>query len=1052
MVLFITTSNGFAGPKKRGNDTEETTTFSSPHYRVYLLQDDLESFSSALKDNEYEEVSCLINKGYRWYRLDKTETTPGFWPLVSEGTGRDLTAENTFNKGEHWIYYMPTPRAKFAVCFGQGDFLKTRVESRLIDDRYGITDFGRKVVINLVREPKTISEERDTKAGKPFISSLPRLQGCDYLGFSKKMNLQELPIFCERLRSYYYSNNREIYDYFNKIRAGVDGAEKVDNSVALTLSTKAKDEEDSEIELDGQRYVKFYDEWYSLGDLYAQTIQETAELIDESEESKLPSFNEESYRDSSIINTSRLEVEDCEEDEASSKKTVIPFEGLYNEAVSRKLKFLLMDKRCVDGIEICDLYDSKAKRLIHVKIGTEGHKLNHLFGQGNSSTEMLGNPEFRRKAILELIKKRFLETCRSQLQIRWDAQQEGLLKRIKEWKIVNQDKIKGTQKSKRPDSSSLAASIEELQKQLDENLTQSSKISIKEKLAALKKETRSSKIKEQLVVLEKDIDTVKPSIEKINAVLKEILEFLRPKPSKTKSIREKAKEPDLSKIGDPLYDIHKQLTQCKKESVFKADAELAEIIEALNSFRFDLIANTMNDIQKGILELDTEPEERTILRELKWMPLCNAWRDGIERKREIKSRILKESIGINAYFRDVFTRDLEEEFDLLASAFIPTPDFKSDEHTVTYAIVAPRDTKPIAERITLGPRLNLLLYANSMKTRGFKVNVVFVDDETPAHLKSTSSFSIEAVTEGAASALPLKSQKKAKAKPSTNKKARMMEPEDSELNIETLFVNAKELAKPEDLDLGKSQKFSVKSDIDPLKGIYGEYISCSTAGTGDCFFHAVFTQNGEYLTTMKTRAEEMRATLCNTVLDENYFTGCRNILYEEYLEFSSTPKEVRIPEPMRKMFRENHDHIAARNYVQSILLPGQELPSILASEYRHSTNSIKTEITVDCVRSYMERFRTNTGYDSYIPARQDMVCPVDALAHQNNVRINVFTFNKESLSLQVLKTAGELGASGNNPVHNILLADIHYVALFNPAESNRRKESVKQIMKNAGVI
>ena len=158
LVLFITTSNGFAGPKKRGNDTEETTTFSSPHYRVYLLQDDLESFSSALKDNEYEEVSCLINKVYRWYRLDKTETTPGFWPLVSEGTGRDLTAENTFNKGEHWIYYMPTPRAKFAVCFGQGDFLKTRGESRLIDDRYGITDFGRKVVIKFL--PRRISSLR----------------------------------------------------------------------------------------------------------------------------------------------------------------------------------------------------------------------------------------------------------------------------------------------------------------------------------------------------------------------------------------------------------------------------------------------------------------------------------------------------------------------------------------------------------------------------------------------------------------------------------------------------------------------------------------------------------------------------------------------------------------------------------------------------------------------------------------------------------------------------------------------------------------------------
>jgi len=274
--------------------------------------------------------------------------------------------------------------------------------------------------------------------------------------------------------------------------------------------------------------------------------------------------------------------------------------------------------------------------------------------------------------------------------------------------------------------------------------------------------------------------------------------------------------------------------------------------------------------------------------------------------------------------------------------------------------------------------------------------------------------------------------------------------EDNKLDIADLFKGAKKLGKSAAVNLNKSEKFIFNGAVNPTIGIYGEYISCPTEGDGDCFIHATFTQDGENLAAVTARAKAMRTALCDVNPADGYLAGCRSLAYEEYLRRSTTSSATTIPEPMGSMFRENHKHASVCNYVQNLLQPGEQLPVGLALPHLHADTAIRGAILVPTVKDYMKRFRYNSGGDSYIPVRPAMVCPAEFIALQNNVRINIFTFNGQSGALDLLKSVGVPGAGGNNPIYNILIGGIHYVALINPAESDARKNAVIQIMKNTG--
>lgn len=273
--------------------------------------------------------------------------------------------------------------------------------------------------------------------------------------------------------------------------------------------------------------------------------------------------------------------------------------------------------------------------------------------------------------------------------------------------------------------------------------------------------------------------------------------------------------------------------------------------------------------------------------------------------------------------------------------------------------------------------------------------------------------------------------------------------EDDQLDVTDLFKSMKKLGKSAKVKLSKSEKFSFNGVVNPALGIYGEYISCPTVGDGNCFFHATFTQDGEDRDIVTDSATVMRTALCDVVPADGYLAGCRSIAYEEYLRRSTTSSVSTIPEPMRTMFRENHIHAEARNYVQSLLQAGEHLPAGLALPHRHTDAAIRAAIPAGTAKDYMQRFRYNAGADAYIPVRPGMICPAEFLALQNNVRVNIFTFNSGAGVLNLLKSVGVPGAGGNNPISNILIDGIHYVALINPAEPQARKNAVIQIMKNA---
>lgn len=89
-------------------------------------------------------------------------------------------------------------------------------------------------------------------------------------------------------------------------------------------------------------------------------------------------------------------------------------------------KFLLMDQRDIKpagekttSVEMCDLIELEAKKLIHVKVGNKSSDLSHLFSQGFGSAEILRNDvcyieklkyKFVRCELIEYIKNHFSTT------------------------------------------------------------------------------------------------------------------------------------------------------------------------------------------------------------------------------------------------------------------------------------------------------------------------------------------------------------------------------------------------------------------------------------------------------------------------------------------------------------------------------------------------------------------------------------------------------------------------------------------------------------------
>lgn len=251
-----------------------------------------------------------------------------------------------------------------------------------------------------------------------------------------------------------------------------------------------------------------------------------------------------------------------------------------------------------------------------------------------------------------------------------------------------------------------------------------------------------------------------------------------------------------------------------------------------------------------------------------------------------------------------------------------------------------------------------------------------------------------------------------------------------------------------------SQKIVSNEIPNDAQGLFAEYLTCPTIGDGDCFFHAAVTEPGEAPEVVSARASTLREQFYNLIqTDDVYARRFAPLLYEHYSGLRGTPGSENIPSSIRTLFQEDDEYVAARRTL--IELGVNPLPAQISSEQRHSVEHITNQISLDNIRTYMERFRVVGGPRTYIPFRKGTFCPAEALSLLGGKRVNIFTYNKNTHQLDIYKEATAPATIpnvdiSNFPIINILHAGDHYIRLLNPAESGLHKSQSQQIMRNSG--
>jgi len=377
--------------------------------KVYLLHSHV-NIDDALKDKVFKEIrkyDCKVNRGCIWYTKPETRKLPEFWNFVKQGTGVDLK-ENTF---ENWLYYVESNGNKFGIVFGKGEFFKR--ENHRIDEKYGVSNFGYEIVKNIVEDPdEVLTEKKGTLEGKPYNGFCPSIKGSDFCSLTLKHSIEEIPSICHRLWQY---SQRGDYQLLETIKEKADecGKEVIDVTDDVfefieqnhQKEEESGEEEDKEIEYaDGKVAVKIFGKYFAYEGLkeYSERTKEDVKKLIQEDIIKLPDFKAGDL----------LGSEESEESHSKSEEKSVDWEYLYNISASKIQELMLLDRRCVENIEVCDLLDSTNKKLVHVKIGTKSSALNHLFGQGMASAELLKKQEYRKKIPLDVIRQKVCQSCK----------------------------------------------------------------------------------------------------------------------------------------------------------------------------------------------------------------------------------------------------------------------------------------------------------------------------------------------------------------------------------------------------------------------------------------------------------------------------------------------------------------------------------------------------------------------------------------------------------------------------------------------------------------
>lgn len=254
------------------------------------------------------------------------------------------------------------------------------------------------------------------------------------------------------------------------------------------------------------------------------------------------------------------------------------------------------------------------------------------------------------------------------------------------------------------------------------------------------------------------------------------------------------------------------------------------------------------------------------------------------------------------------------------------------------------------------------------------------------------------------------------------------------------FKNPFEALEPLSTDLNvtlvqKIQRIRSNQDI-------VEYLTCPTAGDGDCFFHAAFTEPGDSLQAVQDKAAILRRQLCDAVQQGQYVDTLRPLVYEYYIELlTNDEKHPKVPETFQQRIQDKNRYTSMYNDMQYFHIPADHIPG---PEEKFPVHEIQALIEQDHIKAYMEKLRNVGDYESYIPFRPEVLCPLDILARIGQKQINLFTFNETEKKLQFHKRAGTDG-----PAINILHTGNHFIRLCQISEEEEISlRQCEQIRKN----
>jgi len=436
------------------SDNEPSLARGEVSLKIYRLFVDV---ASALKkqnneDQEIEYFPCKVNPECTWARRPRTETKPFFWSLVFQGTGMELEGANN---NEYWLYDIPSTANStgqhFAIVFGRGEFFETESveeeECRVIKRENGDANFGEKIVRSLVKEPIS---SKGCLEGRPADGFCRDIKGRDFCSFKVRIEeVKELVSYCERLWEYHGQESCLVYQtLFDE--AKTQGRQLADVS---SFFQEQSIEEGSECDSQGVQAVKVFGKYYTfegIGEYIERTKEDVQRLIQDDSIS-LPDFDKATLQNVQEFADEQRDEEDQDDETSSRKKRKkeeekIDWEARYNKKAAEERGYLLLDKKCVfsNQIEVCDLLVIQPKRLlVHVKIGTDSASLNHLFGQGYASADVLSRSGSSKRIIFELLRREVNEQIADEMKKRQQSQLTGLWLQFKDWRERKRQQLTG---------------------------------------------------------------------------------------------------------------------------------------------------------------------------------------------------------------------------------------------------------------------------------------------------------------------------------------------------------------------------------------------------------------------------------------------------------------------------------------------------------------------------------------------------------------------------------------------------------------------------------